>query len=424
MEINKRRSGRRRLARGIILALSIAMAMFLSLTTAQVTAAPPGLDEAVTATLLEQKKADRARTPAPVIDHMREQGDWAFGAATIPVGNADEAPISSLYVAVRSGDKWKVGLEGTAEFRNLVQQAPESVVSSGEKKTFTAPQTRELNTGLALPWRQGDSWYMGGGPHGYSGNSRPFNSLDFNGGDGRVLAPGAGRVYKTCVRANSAEVKLVHNNGYTTTYYHMTNLINAQDGTEIAAGTYLGRIGTQLPCGGSASGAHVHMSLYNTNGGAVAVNGKTFGGWTFWEGSRAYAGYAERNGVRVNVGGRLTNYGSDSSPATGTVRSHPEANSTVNLRSGPGLKHSIVGTVRDGDTVKIACTARGDTVAGKWGDTDLWNKLDTGNWISDGFVDTGSNDPVAPACTEAQVTASATPTDNAAGANAAPGTVG
>ncbi|CAM4101468.1 M23 family metallopeptidase [Nocardia ninae] len=319
MEFNKRRSTRR-LTRSIILTLTIAMAMFLPLTTAQVTAAPPGLDEAVTATVLEQKKSDRARTPAPVIDHMREQGNWAFGAATIPVGNADEAPISSLYVAERSGDKWKVALEGTAEFGSMVQRAPESVVSSGEKRAFTAPQTRGINIGMALPWRQGDSWYMGGGPHGYSGNSRPFNSIDFNGGDGRVLAPRAGRVYKTCVRANSAEVKLVHDNGYTTTYYHMTNLINAQDGTQIAAGTYLGRIGTQLPCGGSASGAHVHMSLYNTNGGAVAVNGKTLGGWTFYEGSRAYAGYAERNGVRVNTGGRLTNYGADASSAAGSVR--------------------------------------------------------------------------------------------------------
>lgn len=395
------------------------MAVLLSLATARVSAAPPGLDEAVTATLLTQKQA--APATAPVIDHMREEGDWAFGAATIPATNSDEAPTSSLYVAQRTGQEWKVGLEGTDEFRRLIQQAPESVVSSGEKATFTAPQTRGINTGLSLPWRQGDSWYMGGGPHGNSGSSRPFNSIDFNGGNGQVLAVGEGLVYKTCVRAGSALVKLVHNNGYTTTYYHMTNLINAADGTQIAEGTYLGRIGTQLPCGGSASGDHVHMSLYNTNGDAVAVDGKTFGGWTFQEGSSAYRGYAERNGVIVNVGGRITNYGSgEPTQATGTVRPYPESNTTVNLRSGPGLSYSIVGKAADGDIVRIACTARGDMVEGKWGNTDLWNKLDTGSWISDGFVDTGSNDPVAPACAAADV-ATSTPESQT---SAAPGTIG
>ncbi|MFC7618006.1 SH3 domain-containing protein [Actinokineospora soli] len=74
------------------------------------------------------------------------------------------------------------------------------------------------------------------------------------------------------------------------------------------------------------------------------------------------------------------------------------SNSSVNLRSGPGTTYSIVGTVADGATVSIVCTSRGSTVEGVWGPTDLWNKLTTNNWISDGFVDTGSNEPVAPAC--------------------------
>ncbi|WP_167837684.1 peptidoglycan DD-metalloendopeptidase family protein [Nocardia altamirensis] len=401
-------------------------------------------------------------------DDWSSDGEWLRGKGT-PGGKAlsrgektektphskephgKESPVSTLYVAKRiGGKKWQVALQGTEEFKGLVQQAPESVVSRGEKETLTAPPapTRQAGSGLSLPWKQGEAWFMGGGPHGNSGSSRPFNSVDFNGGDGRVLSAGGGRVYKTCVRNGSAEVKVVHPNGYTTSYYHMTNLINVKDGTEIAAGTYLGHIGTQLPCGGSASGAHVHMALFKGSV-QVPVNGVSIGGWTFREGGNPYGGYAERNGQRVGVGGRLVNHGSGDAPnpdpgpkpdpkpdpkptpkpdpkpdpkptpkpdpkpdpkptpkpdpkpdptlASGTVRPHPDRRRGVNLRSGPSRQTSVVGQLRDGDAVKIVCTVRGEWVRG-WGSTPVWNKLDNGKWISDAYLDTGSDDPVAPNC--------------------------
>lgn len=396
---------------------------------------PDGLDDAISDTLVREQVPE-ATEKEPVIDRMRSDGEWVFGAATVPQdSDSEDAPKSTLYVAkLDDDDDWTVALEGTPEFGHLVSSAPESVVSHGEKAALTAPQPRSANTALSLPWPQGQAWYMGGGPHGVSGSSRPYNSVDFNGGDGRVLAPASGRVYKTCVRNGSAEVKIVHNNGLTTTYYHMTNVIDAANGAEIAAGTYLGRIGTQLPCGGFASGPHVHMSLYRGNQ-PIALNGTTMGGWTFREGPDAYGGYAEREGKQVRAGGRLMNYGGgdnsnpappttpeprepttpkpptpapttpkqpapapDPSLANGIVRPYPDRNRKVNLRSGPGTRNGIVGTVRDGDSVTIVCTARGDRLSGKWGPTDLWNKLDTGQWISDGFLYTGSNGPVAPAC--------------------------
>lgn len=321
MKSDKRRSLGRPLAIG--LALGVAAMIGLSPTTGPALAAPgpTSLDEAVGAQARQQQRANPSLLPtAPVIDHMRTEGDWAFGAVTLPVNETAEAPTSALYVAQRTGKDWKVGLEGTDTFRDLIKRAPESVVSKAEKETFGKQQAAAADaestlvpTGLALPWRQGASWYMGGGPHGNSGSSRPFNSIDFNGGDNRVLSAAAGLVYKTCVRNNSALVRVVHSNGYTTTYYHMTNLITSADGTQIAAGTYLGMTGVQLPCGGSASGRHVHFSLYNGNT-AVAVNDKTIGGWTFYEGASPYRGYAERNGVRVGQGGQLTNYGVSSTP--------------------------------------------------------------------------------------------------------------
>ncbi|WP_137939710.1 M23 family metallopeptidase [Chitinivorax sp. B] len=239
-------------------------------------------------------------------------GNWMLGSVT-PVlkSTAHEAPNAVFFLAHRVDGVWLVGMEGSLRFRELATAAPPDLLDSQEKQNFTR-QPNDLEamvpTGLALPWREGVAWYMGGGPHGNSGNSRPFNSIDFNGRDGRVLAPRAGKFYRSCVRGGSALIKLVHDNGLSTTYYHMVNLANYSDGTQISKGTYLGTINIQLPCGGFASGPHVHFSLLRNNA-PLSVNNQTIGGWTFYEGSQAYRGYALRNGQRVNPGGSLVNYG-------------------------------------------------------------------------------------------------------------------
>ncbi|WP_166677832.1 M23 family metallopeptidase [Amycolatopsis arida] len=380
-------------------------------TPGQPSTAPADLTESVRATMLAQRGAaaqheyETTTLPDPLVEPSRSAAEWAFGSTTIPLPeHAHAAPESALFVAHREAAGWRVALDGTAEFVDLARRAPAAVVSEPEKElftdNFTAQQAAPMaDTGLGLPWAKGVAWWMGGGPHGNSGNSRPFSSIDFNGGDGRVLSAGPGRVYKSCIRGRSALVKVVHPNGYSTTYYHMYNLTTLPDGSAVQTGTYLGHIGNELPCGGSSSGAHVHLSLLRGNT-HISVNNMTIGGWTFFEGASAYGGYAQRGSTRVGRGGRLTNYGpSDGEPAlpTGTVNSGNY--SSVNLRSGPGLSYDVVGTVSHGTVVRIACTARGDAVDGVWGRTDLWNKLDTGRWISDGFLDTGSNDPVAPACT-------------------------
>ncbi|GAB3506401.1 M23 family metallopeptidase [Amycolatopsis cihanbeyliensis] len=369
------------------------------------------LDESVRAAMLTERGPETralfgtASLAEPLVEPTRfAETEWAFGTTTIPAPATEHtAPQTALFVAQHEPQGWRVELDGTAEFVELAGQAPESVVSTGEKQLFAsnfaaANQAAPMaDTGLGLPWSEGVAWWMGGGPHGNSGNSRPFSSIDFNGGDGRVLSAGPGRVYKSCVRGRSALVKVVHPNGYSTTYYHMYNLTNLSNGSSVRTGTYLGHIGNELPCGGSSSGAHVHLSLLRGDS-HISVDNMTIGGWTFQVGSRAYGGYAERNGATVGRGGRLTNYGGGDAPEgpTGTVDSGQY--DRVNLRSGPGLDYSIVDTVTDGTVVGIDCTARGGEVDGVWGRTDLWNRLDSGNWISDGFLYTGSNDPVAPAC--------------------------
>ncbi|MGX7824199.1 peptidoglycan DD-metalloendopeptidase family protein [Actinokineospora sp. 24-640] len=396
----------RSVLKAVLAAAALGCATVVPVPTA--TAAGAGdLHASVRAAMLAEHSAAASAAPLrdPLVEPTRTAGGWVFGSTTIPLSAADEhqSPKTALFIAHRERGAWRVELDGSAGFATLAADAPRAVLSDGEKQTFASNHRAAMtaaatDTGLGLPWAVGVAWYMGGGPHGHSGSSRPFNSIDFNGGDGRVLSAGPGRVYKSCVSSRSALVKVVHDNGYSTTYYHMLSLTTLADGSRVSAGTYLGRIGNELPCGGSSSGAHVHLSLLRGTT-PISVHGMKIGGWTFYEGSAAYAGYAERNGTRVYPGnGRVTNYGpgTPSQYPTGTVDAG--SNSSVNLRSGPGLNHSAVGTVADGATVSIVCTARGGSVQGVWGTTDLWNKLTTDNWISDGFVNTGSDTPVAPAC--------------------------
>lgn len=81
--------------------------------------------------------------------------------------------------------------------------------------------------------------------------------------------------------------------------------------------------------------------------------------------------------------------------ATGTVNSH---GTPLNKRSGPGTNYPVVGSVADGTTVTIACQTNGTSVNGNWGSTSLWDRLADNTYVSDGFVDTGTNNMVAPAC--------------------------
>ncbi|MBC6451063.1 M23 family metallopeptidase [Actinokineospora xionganensis] len=308
------------------------LALTLGAATAVVASADPrpagdSLDASLDSSVAAAMTAERGgaaqayfqsdSVPRPLVEPKRSDaaGEWAFGTAVIPIpGDARQkhgSPEAGIFLARLDGRTWQVAFDGSPEFRALAAKAPESVLSADERNLFTQSPADSAAaataTGLALPWSQGSIWPMGGGPHGYSGSTRPFSSLDF-GGSGSVRSAGPGKVYKSCVKNGSALVTVVHNNGYRTSYYHMTNLTNLADGASVDTGTYLGATGTALPCGGSANGAHVHFSLLSGTS-YVSVHGKTIGGWTFYEGSQAYRGYAERNGTKVYPGGRLTNYG-------------------------------------------------------------------------------------------------------------------
>jgi LasA protease len=110
----------------------------------------------------------------------------------------------------------------------------------------------------------------------------------------------------------------MHRNGWATGYYHLRNQANISNGQVLLEGAFIGNSGVELPCGGSASGDHVHWTLWRDSGSAEAVHNKLIGGWVWYEGSQPYSGYAERNGKRVYAGqSGLVNYGHKKTPPPG-----------------------------------------------------------------------------------------------------------
>jgi uncharacterized protein YgiM (DUF1202 family) len=114
-----------------------------------------------------------------------------------------------------------------------------------------------------------------------------------------------------------------------------------------------------------------------------------WGAWTTYN-TGAYRSYLSEAQAGVNaIGG--------GGGVAGTVTT---AGDVLYVRSGPGTGYSVVGSLADGSAVTISCQAHGEwiysEVYGIW--TDLWDRIGSGRYVSDGYVYTGSNGQVAPTC--------------------------
>jgi LasA protease len=368
----------------------------------------PGEAE-LTAAVLAQLPATAERARGRVDLRRQHPDGWAFGTAVRAAPAEPGAyPDGWLWVARAERGRWRVALEGTPGFAELSRQSP--VLAAGERAPLAelagpavgpavgpagaTPEQAELpdyRTGMRLPYAVGQSWRYTGGPHPMSGS--PRSSIDLAGGDGRVRAVRAGRAYRMCDQGGGW-LRVVHDRGFATDYYHLRRGIEA-DGKRVRAGTVLGRIGTDVACGGAATGPHVHFSL-RRDGRYVDIRRYSFGKWSIQGGARPYQGSALHGSKRVEVGGRLRNYGA-LKPTEGVVDTN--GGGVLNRRAGPGADHEVVGTIRDGKTVRVHCTARGTRHTGRGGYTsDLWNRLAGGGWVSDVFLWTGTGNPVAGPC--------------------------
>lgn len=83
-------------------------------------------------------------------------------------------------------------------------------------------------------------------------------------------------------------------------------------------------------------------------------------------------------------------------PASGTVRT---SGGTLTVRAAANTSATALGTVANGATITIDCQTTGTQVSGTLGTTNLWDYVPAlGGYVSDAYVDTGSDGRVAPDC--------------------------
>lgn len=246
--------------------------------------------------------------PNVEVSRVDKAKGWAFGTSAVePPSGTGVVPYPSLFLARLTKTGWKVALTGTSDFTALLGKAPASVVAKAEvpilqKYGAANSSTPPAATGLTLPWSTGQSWTLG--------QTSGTAGLQFSGGDGRVLAAADGRVYRLCTRAAGRGLLLmIHSNGLASEYYQLTGEPALTDGSLIKQGTFLGKIGTDRPCGDpqpSASPALGFALLCLSH--AMPLNNAVLGGWTLHIPASGPV-YAERLGLRVNAGNPLLNFG-------------------------------------------------------------------------------------------------------------------
>jgi LasA protease len=381
-----------------------AVGLSASLMAGPAVAAPAELDQVVITAMSTKLGRGTAALAAEGRSYrvavQRRSDGWVFGFAVQRAAfRAGDYPVAWLFLAQREGRQWTVTLDTDAGFAQVAAAAPLGIFNAQEKATFAARRAAAQgisiqavssnNTGLRLPYQVGQAWTMTGGPHGWVGPERPFSAIDLAGGDGVVRAGADGIVYTMCADSSGGAPggwrRVYHANGYTTDYYHLSNLSALTDGSWLGGTKKLGHTGRNVCDGGSASGAHVHWGILDGTT-RVQWHWKSAGQWVFWEGSTAHGGYALHGSTRVNVGGTLHNYGK--LPATSGIVDANGAG-TVNRRSGPGSSYPLAGTINDGAVVSIVCWAYGTTHSGRYGSTNIWNKMADNSWFSDAFAYTG-----------------------------------
>jgi hypothetical protein len=242
-------------------------------------------------------------SPVVLLGRMDSRHTWAFGTEAIPPPHGMTAlPDSSLYLAHATGKTWKVALAGTPGFAALLRTAPATVLPAAERPVlqhYDAAVKAAADTGLMLPWSVGQSWTIFPASNGASG---------FDGGDGRVLAATAGRLYRLCSSSpDRGLVLLIRDDGIATEYYQLNEITQVPDGGVVKQGDYLGRTSTDQPCGGGAAPRRmVRFGLRNA-AGPIPLDGMKLSGWTLHLTPAAM--FAERDGLRVDAGNPLLNFG-------------------------------------------------------------------------------------------------------------------
>ncbi|RSD26020.1 hypothetical protein [Amycolatopsis eburnea] len=104
----------------------------------------------------------------------------------------------------------------------------------------------------------------------------------------------------------------------------------------------------------------------------------------FWDG----LGMSDNGNVNVT-------YLWTGSGPTGVVST---AGDPMNVRASASTSAAIKGLAANYAKVNIECYVEGDTVTGKFGTSNIWDRIGPGHYVSDTYLQTGSDLPVAPKC--------------------------
>ncbi|MFJ7218567.1 hypothetical protein [Amycolatopsis sp. NPDC098790] len=80
---------------------------------------------------------------------------------------------------------------------------------------------------------------------------------------------------------------------------------------------------------------------------------------------------------------------------TGTVKT---AGDPMNVRASASTSAAIKGLAANYAKVTIECYVDGDSVTGTFGTSTIWDRIGPGHYVSDTYLQTGSDAPVAPHC--------------------------
>lgn len=208
-------------------------------------------------------------------------------------------------------------------------------------------------------------------------NHSPVNSVDFNRTDdiGDPVVAAAGGTVSRVDNEGSVSygrwIEIDHGSGHRTRYAHL-NTQNVSVGQKVSQGQKIGTVGNT----GGSTGAHLH---YEQRLNGVAVKPVFNGSTALFFGTK---NYTSKNSCGSGSG------------VIGTVNT---SGASLTVRSSPSTGATAVGSVGDGAKVTITCQKTGSSVTGTYGTTTLWDFIGTG-YISDAYVNTGSDGQVAPTC--------------------------
>jgi len=126
--------------------------------------------------------------------------------------------------------------------------------------------------------------------------------------------------------------------------------------------------------------------------------------WSFWQYTDkgavgGIAGAVDRNRFNGSLADLRALANASMMPTSpGAVTGEVNTDGTpLTIRTSASTAAAALGTLANGTVVTITCQKRGDTVAGTFGSSDLWDKVGNG-FVSYVFVRTGSDGQVAPTC--------------------------